>query len=126
MERERITNNFFLDEFQSKCGMTMPENVKINITKLAINLQVLRGYLNSPITVTSGYRSVQHNFKIKGAVNSTHIIGKACDIKVKGYSPKEVFNAIELLISKGRMAQGGLKAYSNWVHYDIRGVKARW
>jgi uncharacterized protein YcbK (DUF882 family) len=50
----------------------------------------------------------------------------AADIKVKGLTPLEVYNAIEKLIADGKMKQGGLGLYRSWVHYDIRGVKARW
>jgi hypothetical protein len=41
-------------------------------------------------------------------------------------SPAEVKNVIELLISEGRMEQGGIGLYPTFVHYDIRGEKARW
>ena len=52
--------------------------------------------------------------------------GIAADIVVKGRTPQQVFDTIEMLIALKKIEQGGLKAYSSWVHYDCRGVKARW
>jgi uncharacterized protein YcbK (DUF882 family) len=106
----------------------MPENVQKNIAELAKNLQVLRNKLKARITITSGYRSPEHNSspQVKGAKNSQHLLGTASDIQVAGFTPLQVAQAIERLISEGKMKQGGLKAYKSFTHYDIRGVRARW
>ena len=122
----KITTNFSLEEFNSKCGRPIPNNVLPNIINLAKNLQVLRDALGKSITITSGYRSPEHNAKRKGAKNSQHIKGTAADIKVKGMTPKEVALVIEGLIEQGKIKQGGIGIYPSWVHYDIRGTKARW
>jgi uncharacterized protein YcbK (DUF882 family) len=122
----QITKNFNLNEFNSKCGRTMPANVRTNIIELAKNLQVLRDEVNRPISITSGYRSPEHNAKVKGAKNSQHVQGTAVDLKVQGLTPKEVAPIIEKLIKDGKMKQGGIGIYPSWVHYDIRGIKARW
>jgi uncharacterized protein YcbK (DUF882 family) len=122
----KLTDNFSLSEFNSKCGRPMPENVIKNIQSLANALQVIRNEVKRPIKITSGYRSPEHNKAIKGASNSTHLQGLACDFKVTGMTPKEVVVIIERLIDQGKILQGGLKAYSSWIHYDIRGTKARW
>jgi uncharacterized protein YcbK (DUF882 family) len=122
----KITTNFSLEEFNSKCGRPIPNNVLPNIINLAKNLQVLRDALGKSITITSGYRSPEHNAKVKGAKNSQHIKGTAADIKVKGMTPKEVALVIEGLIEQGKMKQGGIGIYPSWVHYDHRGTKARW
>ena len=122
----KLTKNFSLSEFQSKCGREMPDDVKQNIQKLANSLQVLRDKLGKSITINSGYRSPKHNAKIGGAKNSQHLTGKAADIAVQGFTPKQVAETIENLISQGKMTQGGLGVYSTWIHYDIRGTKARW
>ena len=122
----KITNNFSLQEFNSKCRRPIPNRVLPNIIELAKNLQVLRDAVGKSITITSGYRSPEHNAKIKGAKNSQHITGMASDIKVAGMTPKEVALVIEGLIESGKMKQGGIGIYPSWVHYDIRGTKARW
>jgi len=41
--------------------------------------------------------------------------------------PTEIlYQHIEDAISNGEMLQGGLGLYDTFVHYDIRGTKARW
>jgi uncharacterized protein YcbK (DUF882 family) len=121
-----MTKNFKISEFQSKCGTPMPPEVQRNIQRLCNNLQVLRDELGLPITISSGYRSPEHNKRIGGAVKSTHILGLAADFKVKGMKPADVAVVIERLIKEGKMEQGGLKAYATWIHYDCRGSRARW
>jgi uncharacterized protein YcbK (DUF882 family) len=122
----KLTNNFTLQEFNSKCGRDIPNNVLPNILQLAKNLQVLRDAIGKSISITSGYRSPQHNKKIGGAKDSQHVKGLAADIKVTGMTPKEVALVIEGLIEQGKMKQGGIGIYPSWVHYDVRGTKARW
>lgn len=121
-----MTRNFKLSEFNCRSGAVMPANVQRNITELAKNLQVLRDAVGLPIRITSGYRSPEHNASVGGAKASTHLTGKGADFAVIGMSPSRVVEVIERLIQEGKMKQGGLKAYSSWVHYDIRGVRARW
>ena len=122
----RITKNFSKSEFDSKDGSEMPQDVLANITKLAMNLQILRDYLGVSISINSGYRSPEHNAKVGGKPKSMHLTGMAADIQNSTHSPKQIFDAIEHLQSTGQMMQGGLKAYATFVHYDIRGHYARW
>tara|TARA_R110000868_G_scaffold225889_1_gene478188 strand:+ start:170 stop:541 length:372 start_codon:yes stop_codon:yes gene_type:complete len=122
----KISKNFSLKEFDCKDGTVMPENVKINILELAKNLQILRDYLGLSIKINSAYRSTSHNKKIGGVKNSQHVKGRASDIVVKGMSSIELAKAIEMLIKNKQMSEGGIGIYTNFVHYDIRGTKARW
>lgn len=121
-----MTKDFKITEFNSRCGRAMPAEVVANIQRLCNNLQVLRDEIGLRIDISSGYRSPEHNKRIGGAVRSKHILGEAADFKVKGMQPSDVAVVIERLISEGKMQQGGLKAYKTWVHYDCRGVRARW
>lgn len=61
-----------------------------------------------------------------GAPKSQHLTASAADISAKGYSPVHLANVIDELITKGKMKQGGIGIYPTFVHYDIRGTKARW
>jgi uncharacterized protein YcbK (DUF882 family) len=122
----RLSTNFSLPEFASKDGSDFPEDVKINLSELAHNLQALRDHFGKSITITSGYRSEAHNVRIAGARDSFHVRGMAADLKISGIAPRIVYNAIELLIKLGKMKEGGLGLYNSWVHYDIRGKKIRW
>ena len=122
----KLTKNFSKKEFDSKDVSEMPQDVFVNIQKLANQLQVLRDYLGKQISINSAYRSPSHNKSVGGAKNSQHLYGKASDITVKEMTPKQVYDAIEILISNGDMLQGGLGLYNTFVHYDFRGNKSRW
>tara|TARA_R110002020_G_scaffold448039_2_gene660674 strand:- start:2425 stop:2799 length:375 start_codon:yes stop_codon:yes gene_type:complete len=123
----KITTNFSRREFDCKDGTIVPKELIGNLQELCKNLEVLRDYLNSPISITgSGYRTESHNKKVGGASRSQHLFAKAADMNAKGHTPKQVHEAIEHLISSGKMKQGGLGLYKSFVHYDIRGNKARW
>jgi len=121
-----MTKNFSKSEFESKCGREMPEEVYLNVVKVANQLQYLRDYLGKPIKINSAYRSPEHNEKIGGVPKSQHLLGKAADIVVKGMSTDVLYQHIEEAISNGEMLQGGLGLYDTFVHYDIRGTRARW
>lgn len=122
----KLTKNFKRQEFDSKDGSPMPIDVLHNIQKVANQLQALRDHLGRSITINSGYRSPAHNKRIGGVRNSQHVKGTAADIVVSGMSTKEVALAIEQLISRGDMLQGGIGVYPTFVHYDIRKTRARW
>ena len=123
-----MTKNFTKEEFDCNDGCEMPINVYHNMVKVANQLQVLRDELKKPIHINSAYRSEEYNASIGGVSNSQHIMGRASDVVVKGMTPLEVHNTIERLIENGDMLQGGLGLYEKkgFVHYDIRGTKARW
>jgi uncharacterized protein YcbK (DUF882 family) len=104
----------------------MPNDVKDNIIKLAINLQTIRDAINKPIHITNAYRCESHNNAVGGVKSSQHLLGKAADIQVKGMKPKQVYDLIENLIENGEVLQGGLGLYKTFIHLDIRRTKARW
>jgi uncharacterized protein YcbK (DUF882 family) len=83
----RLSNNFQLSEFASKCGRQTPLEVVERLQVLAQNLQVLRDEVKRPIRINSGYRSPQHNRKVGGATKSRHVVGDAADIVVTGMTP---------------------------------------
>ena len=122
----KITKNFSLEEFKCKDGSDIPNSALLNIVELARNLEVLRTAINKSITINSGYRSPKYNAKIGGVKDSQHLRGTAADIRVAGMTPKEVALVIEGLIESGKMKEGGIGIYPNFVHYDHRGRKARW
>ena len=122
----KLTKNFSKAEFDSKDGAVMPMHVYSNVIKLAGELQRLRDVVGVPIKINSGYRSPEHNAKKGGSKRSQHLYGRAADIVVQGKTPKEVYDLIEGMIACGDMLQGGLGLYDSFVHYDVRGAKARW
>ena len=108
-----------------KCG-----GVGVGLSKgLLIVLEHLRAALGKPITVTSGYRCVEHNAKVGGAAGSKHLLGVAADIKVKGMSPTQVAKHLVALpysnfLGVGTYTRGNK---GGWVHVDIGRTKlTRW
>ena len=121
-----MTKNFSKHEFDSKDGVTMPRAVEVNIFRLAENLEILRNYIDCPIKINSGYRSPSWNAEIGGVNNSQHVKGNAADLVTLNFTPKQLYTIIEELIINGWMLEGGLGLYDTFVHYDIRGSRARW
>ncbi len=122
----KLTTNFYKEEFNSKDGAPMPLDVLENIKDLANQLQVIRDYIKEPLHINSAYRSPEHNAKIGGVKNSQHVKGKAADLTSKNFTPKQLSKVIITLINEGRIKEGGVGLYNGFVHYDIRGYKARW
>ena len=121
-----MTKNFSKEEFDCNDGSEMPINIYHNMVKVANQLQILRNHLGKPIQINSAWRSEEYNASIGGVKNSQHIMGRAADIVVRDLTSTEVYNTIEELIEKGEILQGGLGLYDTFVHYDIRGERARW
>lgn len=109
----QLTVNFHLSEFMCHDGTAVPRQYYANVIELAIH-------------INSSYRTKRYNAMIGGTTFSKHLIGQAADITSTVFRPKEIADTIERLISFGKMHQGGLGRYANFVHYDIRGTKARW
>ena len=122
----KLTEHFSKSEFDCRDGSEMPNDVFLNIEQLAEELEVLRVFFDSSITINSGYRSPKYNKSIGGATKSQHLKGTAADIVVEGYNPSEVADQIEGLIRIGAVSFGGLGRYATFTHLDIRKDKARW
>ena len=125
----KLTKNFNKSEFDCSCGCNMPDEVLANIKIVAINLQILRDFVNSAIKVNSAYRCEEHNRRIGGASRSQHVLGKASDIVVKGFTPDEVYDIVQNL-RKNPMLEGvifqGLGRYNTFTHVDIRDNYTTW
>lgn len=122
----KLTDNFSRWEFECKDGSEMPDHVVFNTYKLSVALQTIRGCIGYPIAITNAYRSLEHNRSIGSKDTSQHIQGKAADLQVKEMSVLDLYETIETLIEWGHIPEGGLGIYNTFVHYDIRGTKARW
>lgn len=123
----QITPHFRSKEFNCKDGTHVPNQYMPNVKALAQQLEVLRAALgNKPIIITSGYRTPAHNKKVGGADNSQHLTASAADIVVKGVPPEQIAATLQQLITAGKIKEGGVGLYDNFVHYDIRGTAARW
>lgn len=121
-----LTPHFAVAEFGCRDGTPVPPHLRVNVLRLAEQLEVLRADMGKPIRIVSGYRSPAHNAKVRGAKSSRHLTAEAADIRVAGVEPTTVRAEIERLIAAGLMAEGGLGLYPSWVHYDVRPTRARW
>lgn len=78
----QLTKNFTLQEFNPR-GLDITPQYAENFRMLAQNLQAIRDYLGTSITITSGLRSVAYNSSLAGASKtSQHLYGEACDFVV--------------------------------------------
>jgi len=132
MPEDRLTEHFQEAEYRCAHGLISD---KAAAREVCLNLEVLRQYLGGkPIIIVSGYRCQTCNQLARGAKHSQHLLSRAADIRIPGYSVEDVADAIEQLIAAGKMHQGGLGRYcrergnrpAGFVHYDIRGQGIRW
>jgi zinc D-Ala-D-Ala carboxypeptidase len=66
-----------------------------------------------PFIVNSGYRTQNHNTKVGGEPNSSHMRGWACDLGFKnGSQAYTIFNALQ------RAGFNRLGMYRSWIHCD--------
>tara|TARA_R110000796_G_scaffold70457_1_gene160257 strand:- start:2049 stop:2456 length:408 start_codon:yes stop_codon:yes gene_type:complete len=134
----KLTENFSLDEFiksrfygeNQECVNEIfednREQLLPNIQELANNLQVIRDYCGSPISINIAFRPVWWEIRQGRSGNSQHCLGKAADIVIQGYTPTETYVLIEKLIGEGLIKDGGLGKYNTFTHIDVRGKHARW
>jgi len=135
----KLTENFKLSEFlesrfynsrqQAKVLADFEKNKSVllpNIQKLANNLQILRDYFGESISINIAFRPKWYELEKGRSGNSKHTLAIAADFIVNNKTTQEVREAIELLILKGEMLQGGLGKYNTFIHWDFRGTKARW
>lgn len=86
---DRISGNF-------NGGKVSAASAKENARRCMYKLEALRLKLgNKPITVNSGFRSIQHNSDIGGAADSMHLYGTAADLGVAGVANRTVYQKAE-------------------------------
>ena len=98
-----------------------------NLKAVAQNIfQPVRERFNTPIAVTSGYRSEGLNKAIRGSASSQHCKGEAIDIDADvfgGLSNKEIFNYIkEHLVFDQLIWEFGDDDNPDWVHCSYKRV----
>jgi uncharacterized protein YcbK (DUF882 family) len=131
---KRLSKNFTVGEF-AKSGGKRFDRARID-PKLIRCLQTLRDHLGKAVTITSGYRSYQHNEylwkkceerKKRGesctvSKISQHLSGRAADIKVAGMTGLELAKAVidacgcDISIGVG----------PNYIHIDVRDKSSFW
>lgn len=122
------TKNFKLSELEKDCQV--PSELLDNAKDLLKCLQILRDYLQKPITIISGYRSKEFNDALRQknggddsgvAKVSQHSFCRAADIQVQSMTPRQVADAIFTIEAKQAFPfKPSVGLYANFVHFDIR------
>ena len=95
---------------------SIPDELRGNLEKLSWYLEEIRGKINSPIIVSSGFRCETLNDEIGGSHTSAHMKGLAADINVHGVSPLEFANFIaESMKGYDQI----IHEYGRWVHVGL-------
>lgn len=115
----KLSSNFSRSEFACHCGCG-GDTVDI---KLIPVLEDLRSHFRQPVTVTSGYRCLEHNRKIGSTDASQHTKGRAADVVVEDVSPR----AVHFYLCEKYKDQYGIGKYESFTHIDTRtNGPARW
>ena len=119
----KLSKNFDSSELACKgtncCGNSFPVS-----NGLIQGLQDLRDRLGVSIEITSGFRCKTHNSRTpNSATNSYHTRGVAADIKVKGMTPREVYNIAKDIPS---LANASFGIYNTFLHIGVDGRAKRW
>lgn len=96
---------------------------------LVVLLQCIREHFGKAVTITSGYRTTEHNAAVGGSKSSQHLLGRAADIQVADTSVEAVAAYAESLMPTwGGVGRYPVKAgrAKGWVHVDTRPNKSRW
>lgn len=113
--------DFSLMACNDKAGTPLPKEYEGNALEVLSNLEKFSNEIGNPkIDIISGYRTKEHNDKVGGVDDSQHLVGRAVDFKVEGMKPTEVFKKVKELIKDGKIKNGGVGLYDNFVHYDTR------
>ena len=111
-----LSEHFSRSEFRCPCC-----NFDTVDTELLRILEVVRSHFDRPITITSGFRCVDHNAAVGGSDRSQHLYGRAADIAVDGVSPAIVAELAD------QLGAGGVGTYETFTHIDSRSNgPARW
>ncbi|MDQ3627830.1 MAG: D-Ala-D-Ala carboxypeptidase family metallohydrolase [Actinomycetota bacterium] len=115
------TAHFDFSEFHSKDGSgfsggrVSASTVQENVRRLMYKLEAVRAKAgNRPMTINSGFRSINHNSNVGGASNSQHTYGIAADIVVSGVSVSGVMGHAKT------SGFSGILRYSTFTHVDSR------
>jgi uncharacterized protein YcbK (DUF882 family) len=122
--REQLTPHFSRSELRCHDGTDVPDEYLVNALQICRRAEILRAEVG-PLFVTSGYRTPVWNRKVGGAKGSLHLKASALDLTSRLVSAKKLHAIYLKLIKAGKVEDGGLGLYRNWIHIDI-GRPRRW
>lgn len=90
-----MTQHFTLNEFTALDAARLPDLVLINLSRLMDLMEKVRTLCgDNVVTITSGYRSPEHNARIHGSRSSQHVSGEAADFVVSNVKAIEVWKTL--------------------------------
>ncbi|MEK9909157.1 MAG: D-Ala-D-Ala carboxypeptidase family metallohydrolase [Candidatus Thalassarchaeaceae archaeon] len=105
----------FFEESEFSCACCGKTKMDHDFMKKMVSLR--RAYAK-PIIINSGYRCIEHNEKVGGSRNSSHLEGKAADIKIFGGNALRLVSAAEFCKFTGiGVAQKGEQS-GRFIHVD--------
>ena len=122
MSRDPLSRNFDRHEFachgEDCCGHSAPIS-----RELIAALQLLRGRIDRPMHIESGYRCITHNRSIGSRDTSQHVLGLAADVHTpEGLTVDEFYAE-----ANGIQELSGIGRYSWGLHLDVRNaIHSRW
>ena len=120
--KEPGTAHFKRSEFDCHNGVKVPKEYYGNLQKLMNELERVRAVWGKPITIRSGYRTLEYNRQIGNTTDhSQHLYANAADIMVSGVSAAAVYKTLDTMYPNE-----GLGKYPDFTHLDLRGKRARW
>lgn len=99
---------FDIEEFECSCCKEAPMDASF-----LQRLDKARELAGVPFVITSGYRCLKHNEEVGGVPSSSHVKGKAADIKAEG--SRERFKIVDALLEAGFDRVG---IASSFIHVD--------
>lgn len=121
---------FKADDINSR-GTPPPPEYEENVKTLLSSLNAIQAYFYSldpshTVSVTSSYRTPQHNTEVGGVSNSYHLTARAADIQVHGLNGEQIAEHLKYLIDNNFIPVGGVGAMTTAAHFDNRGEKKFW
>lgn len=119
---KKLSEHFDSMEFDCHCPCSGPTEIDLELVR---RLELVHDLAGKPIYIDSGFRCPNKQLELKESGKltavgiSTHELGRAADIRVRGLSGLELE---ELARAAGFKAVG---VAATWVHVDLRDDKDR-
>ena len=84
-------------------------------------LEALRVKMNRPLSITSAFRCIYHNARVRGAARSRHKVGDAFDVSTRGMSVPE---KIILYDAAKEIGFRGFGRYVSFLHVDLGALRS--
>ena len=111
--KNMLQNNNRPNEIKTDLTLQKTANCEV-IARRLVNF-VNDYFRGAQITINSGFRTIANNMREGGVSNSQHLQGRAIDFKVDKVSPIALAKA-----ANDSKMFSYVKAYSTWVHVDVR------